>query len=253
MPAGACAAAEDDEADGGIAIAARLLQLVAHGPPGHGTVLAFDDDAQRRATDRCGVERDDEVALARTAARRRRSSPRAPAGGPLPRRAPASISPTSTSKSAPLADERARSVARAAAAASMAVRRSLSCSKPRLTSVRNWWSGEPEPRGIEQQREPRGVAVEVGAQQAAHPPDGRVATLLIEELRVNAAKLPRSPRKRLQRPGQPPVTVGEVLAQHRIHLGSRRARAATPCAAGVSRTRDARRPCPSTARQPGAR
>ena len=62
---------------------------------------------------------------------------------PEPRHRSPSSSPTSTSKSAPLAEERARSLARAGAGRLDGREPLVELLEARLTSVRNWWSGEP--------------------------------------------------------------------------------------------------------------
>ena len=136
----------------------------------------------------------------------------------VPRRACARRSSTRSSKSMPLAAERARSAARAAPAASMAARRSLSCSKPRADLRAELVQRRAQPCGVQQLREARGVPVEVGAQQDAHAPDGRVAALLVEELAGERAQLAAVPEEGFQRSRQPAVAVREVGPQDLVHL-----------------------------------
>jgi hypothetical protein len=75
------------------------------------------------------------------------------------------------------------------------------------------------PRRVEQLREPRGVAIEEGAQQDAHPPDGGVTPLLIEELAGERPQLTAVAEEGFQRSRQATLAIREVRAQHLIHPG----------------------------------
>ncbi len=95
----------------------------------------------------------------------------------------------------------------------------MSCSKPLADLGAELVERRAQPRRVEQLRQPRGVAIEVGAQQDAHPADGRVAPLLVEELAGEGAQLAAVAEEGLQRARQATVAIREVRAQHLIHLG----------------------------------
>ena len=70
-----------------------------------------------------------------------------------------------------------------------------------------------EPGRIEQERELRGVAVEVALEHRADPPDRAVALRLVEQLVDHRPQRAAVAEELLERPRQPAVAVGEVRAQ----------------------------------------
>ncbi len=144
------------------------------------------------------------------------SAPVRSSRSPEPRARSASIASRRSSKSAPLADDLARSAPRAAAAASIAVSRSFNRSNSRVISTRNWCIGRVLARRIEEDRELRRVAVEVRPEQRPHPPDRAVALRLVEQLADVGAKGALVAEEPLQRPRQAPVAIGEVGAERLV-------------------------------------
>ena len=69
--------------------------------------------------------------------------------------------------------------------------------------------------------EPRGVPVEVRAEQHLHPADGAVSFRFVEELVHEAPQLALVAEEPLQRPWQPAFPIREVLAQHHVQGSGR--------------------------------
>ena len=132
---------------------------------------------------------------------------------PAPRARSASIASRRSSKSPPLAVERARSAPRAAAAASIATSRSSSDLKPSVISWRNWCIGEWSRVGSSRIGELGRVAVEVALEHRADPADRAVALRLVEQLVDHRAQRAAVAEELLERARQAAVAVGEVGAQ----------------------------------------
>ena len=132
---------------------------------------------------------------------------------PAPRARSASIASSRSSKSPPLAADRARSAPRAAAAASIATRRSSSERNPAVISWRNWCIGELSRVGSSSSGELGGVAVEVALEHRADPADRAVALRLVEQLVDHRAQRAAVAEEALERARQPAVAVGEVGAE----------------------------------------
>ena len=130
-----------------------------------------------------------------------------------------------------------RSEARAAAAASIAVRRSFSCANPALISLRNWCIGEPSRVGSMQPGELGRVAVEVGPEELADAADGAVALRLVEQVVDERTQLAAIAEELLQGARQAPVAVGEV-GPERLFEGQRgRSLVAWLCCSSASNSR----------------
>ena len=76
-----------------------------------------------------------------------------------------------------------------------------------------------QPRRVEQLCEPGSVTVEEGAQEEAHPADGGIAPLLVEQLAGEGPQLATVAEERLEGARQPAIPVGEVRAQDLVDLG----------------------------------
>ena len=206
--------------------ALRGIELLADLAPRTGAVLGLDDDAQRPSPPHsCGSTvsrkspflRADDVALrraraldgiARAADGHRRASPRAGPRSPCPW-------PTTSARSAP----------RAADAASMAVSRSLSFSKPWPTSRPELVQRRAEARRVEQLRQARRVAIEVACRAASACGRWRCRACPRRTARdTKRFSWPRSPRNCSSVRGSRPSVSREVRAQDLVQLGSRRAR-----------------------------
>ena len=209
---------EDDEADAGIPVPPRFGELLAHRAPRDAPVLALDDDAQRRTARAVRVERHDEVALARPqdiarvirgalhdVIRAAQGVPEHPADQLLEvgalRRRPRTLRRPRGGRGL----DRGQALVEALEAA-----RDLGAE---LVERRT------EPGRVEQERESRRVTVEVGAEEHADAADRGVPALLVEQLVDERLQLALVAQEALQGPRQPPVTVGEVLAEQRVHLG----------------------------------
>ena len=127
----------------------------------------------------------------------------------------------SSSKSAPLAADRARSAPRAAAAASIATRRSSRPLKPAVDLLAELVHRGVEPGRVQQVGQLGRVAVEVALQHAADAPDGAVALGLVEQLVHHGAQGAAIAQELLQRAWQAAVAIGEVGAERLLQrLGS---------------------------------
>jgi hypothetical protein len=62
------------------------------------------------------------------------------------------------------------------------------------------------------------ITLEVAAQQDAHPADGRVPAVLVEQLSGEGAQLAAIAQEGLERARQATIDVGEILSQHLVHL-----------------------------------
>ena len=132
---------------------------------------------------------------------------------PAPRARSASIASSRSSKSPPLAADRARSAPRAAAAASIATSRSSSELEAGGHLLAELVHRRVEPGRVEQQRELGGVAVEVALEHRADPADRAVALRLVEQLVDHRAQRAPIAEELLERARQPAVAVGEVGAE----------------------------------------
>ena len=203
---------EHDQGDGRIAVGARLAQLVAHGPAGDGPVLGLDDHADVGAAGDLRVERQHEVALLggdRGAGLQ---------AGPVEEvAAPASDVAQEVGhqrlevgalggRSGPFGAAR-RGGRLDGREAVVQLREAVADLLAELVQRR------VEARRVEQQREARRVAIEVGAQQLAHAADGTVAALLVEQVVDERAERAAIAQELLQGARQAPVAVGEVEAQ----------------------------------------
>ena len=211
---------EDHEADGRCAIGLGLAQFVAHHAAAHGAILRLDDDAQVRTARELRVDAEHEVALlaARHVAGFAAGAVHDVAGaarelrqdgleqrlevGALGRR----LRPLGSARGGRCLDGGQSIIELGEAVADLG---------PELVQ------GRVHPRGVQQQRQLRGVAVEVGAQQLAHPANGAVALGLVEQFADHRAEGAAVTEELLQGARELAVAVGEVLAQHVLERAGR--------------------------------
>ena len=203
---------EDHEPDGGVAVHPCLAELVTHLAARDLAVLRLDDDPQLGATRDRGVECEDEVALLGAAV------VAGVGAGALDEvvGAPRDVPEHALDQVLEVAALRGRLGALAGPGGPGGLERGELLGdllEPGRDLGPELMERRAEPSRIEQRREPRGIAVEVGLEHRGHAPDGRVATLGIEQFGDRGLQLAAIPEECLERPGQSALAVAEVRAE----------------------------------------
>ena len=204
---------EHDQCDGRATVGLGVAQLVAHGRAGDRPILGLDDDPNVRTAGQGRVQAQDEVALLRAhrvaLAVARPIQQIACAPGNLGQH-PFEELLEVAALGAGLCPLRATSGRRGLDGREPVVesREALADLGAKLMQRR------VQARRIEQNREPGGIAVEVGPEKAAHPADRAVPLRFVEQVADERLERAAIAKELLERARKPAVAVREVLAEH---------------------------------------